>query len=214
MMFMKKGILLFAVSIILCGSVGAQDSVRTFRNAITVNPLPLMGGGLLMAYEHTLPHAGIEIDAGVQGWQWEKHHDVPMNVHMRPGFAVAAGYKYFLPLGKKNRELTTDGCLPRESFYLKMRLAYMRQWSSYNTYVGNDGWDIHTLKRTFHEQSIHCALILGVQLVTKNGLTLSPYFGVNIPLWIGGPFHTIQEPGLSVINFALLTTGFKVGWAF
>ena len=81
MMFMKKGILLFAVSIILCGSVGAQDSVRTFRNAITVNPLPLMGGGLLMAYEHTLPHAGIEIDAGVQGWQWEKHHDVPMNIH-------------------------------------------------------------------------------------------------------------------------------------
>ena len=214
MMFMKKGILLFAVSIILCGSVGAQDSVRTFRNAITVNPLPLMGGGLLMAYEHTLPHAGIEIDAGVQGWQWEKHHDVPMNIHMRPGFAVAAGYKYFLPLGKKNRELITDGCLPRESFYLKMRLAYMRQWSSYTTYVGNDGLEIHTLKRTFHEQSIHCALILGVQLVTKNGLTLSPYFGVNIPLWIGGPFHTIQEPGLSVINFALLTTGFKVGWAF
>lgn len=127
---------------------------------------------------------------------------------------MAAGYKYFLPLGKKNRELTTDGCLPRESFYLKMRLAYMRQWSSYNTYVGNDGWDIHTLKRTFHEQSIHCALILGVQLVTKNGLTLSPYFGVNIPLWIGGPFHTIEGPGLSVINFLHLTTGFKVGWAF
>lgn len=202
--------------LLLLGSVQAQDSVKTCKsNAVTVSLHPLIGGSALVSYERVLPfRSSVEAELGVQGFRWEQWRGSSFNAHTRPGYAATVGYKFFFPFDKKDLPQMENGVLVHTSWYLKLRLAYVHQWSSYDIFVGNQGWDILTERHTYHEQDLTIAFICGIQYVGKKGFVISPFFGYNMPLIVDGPFHTKENLGTSAAYAALLTAGIKLGWAF
>ena len=211
---MKK-LIVILLPLLLCGSLQAQDSVRVRRNSVTVSPLPLLGGAALVSYERTLPfRSSVEVELGAQGFYWERLRGAVWNCHTRPGYVGTLGYKFYFPLNNNDVPMMRRGGLVQTSCYLKLRLAYVYQWSSYDIFVGNQGWDILTERHTYHEQELTLALIYGFQFVSKHGFVLSPFAGYNIPLMVAGPFHTISNPGISAAYAAMLTYGVKIGWAF
>ena len=211
---MKK-IIVILLPLMLCGSLQAQDSVKVRRNSITVSPLPLLGGSALVSYERTLPfRSSVEVELGAQGYYWERLRGAVWNCHTRPGYVGTIGYKFYFPFNDNDKSLLRRGELAHTSCYLKLRLAYVYQWSSYDIYTGNQGWDILTERHTYHEQDLTLALIGGFQYVGRHGFVFSPFAGFNIPLMVDGPFHTIDNPGISAVYAAYLTYGFKIGWAF
>lgn len=211
---MKK-LIVILLPLLLCGSLQAQDSVRVRCNSVTVSPLPLLSGAALVSYERTLPfRSSVEAELGVQGFRWEQWRGSPFNAHTRPGYVATVGYKFFFPFDKEDLPLMEKGGLVHLSWYLKVRLAYVHQWSSYDIFVGNRGWDILTERHTYHEQDLTLAFIFGFQYVGKRGFVMSPFFGYNMPLIVDGPFHTKEKPGTSATYAALLTAGVKLGWAF
>ena len=185
------------------------------RNSVTISPLPLLGGSALVSYERTLPfRSSVEVELGAQGFYWERLRGAVWNCHTRPGYVGTLGYKFYFPLNRNDVPMMRRGGLVQTSCYLKLRLAYVYQWSSYDIFVGNQGWDILTERHTYHEQDLTLALIYGFQFVSKHGFVLSPFAGYNIPLMVAGPFHTISAPGISAAYQARLTYGVKIGWAF
>ncbi|MBR3724122.1 MAG: hypothetical protein IKN11_01855 [Bacteroidales bacterium] len=226
---MKKFVVIFSATLskllwsffiflppLLLESVQAQDSVKTCKsNAVTVSLHPLIGGSALVSYERVLPfRSSVEAELGVQGFRWEQWRGSSFNAHTRPGYAATVGYKFFFPFDKKDLPQMENGVLVHTSWYLKLRLAYVHQWSSYDIFVGNQGWDILTERHTYHEQDLTLAFICGFQYVGKRGFIMSPFFGYNMPLIVDGPFHTKENPGTSAAYAALLTAGVKLGWAF
>lgn len=212
---MKKYVVIL-LPLLLLGGVQAQDTVKSCRaNAVTVSLHPLFGGTALVSYERTLPfRSSVEVELGAQGFRWEQWRGSPFNAHTRPGYVATVGYKFFFPFDKKDLPQMENGVLVHTSWYLKLRLAYVHQWSSYDIFVGNQGWDILTERHTYHEQDLTIAFICGIQYVGKKGFVISPFFGYNMPLIVDGPFHTKEYPGTSAAYAALLTAGIKLGWAF
>ena len=211
---MKK-LIVILLPLLLCGSLQAQDSVRVRRNSVTVSPLPLLGGAALVSYERTLPfRSSVEVELGAQGFHWERLRGAVWNCHTRPGYVATVGYKFYFPFDEDDLPKMENGGLAHLSWYLKLRLAYVYQWSSYDIFVGNRGWDILTERHTYHEQDLTLAFICGFQYVGERGFVMSPFFGYNMPLIVDGPFHTKENPGNSAAYAALLTAGVKLGWAF
>ena len=211
---MKK-LIVILLPILLCGSLQSQDSVRVRCNSVTVSPLPLLGGAALVSYERTLPfRSSVEVELGAQGFHWERLGGAVWNCHTRPGYVATLGYKFYFPFDVEDLPKIENGGLVHLSWYLKVRLAYVHQWSSYDIFVGNQGWDILTERHTYHEQDLTLAFICGFQYVGKRGFVMSPFFGYNMPLIVDGPFHTKEYPGTSAAYAALLTAGIKLGWAF
>ena len=194
----------------------AQDSVKTCKsNAITVSLHPLIGGSALVSYERVLPfRSSVEAELGAQGFRWERLRGAVWNCHTRPGYAAAVGYKFYFPIDVEDMPMLESGSLIKISWYLKMRLAYVYQWSSYDLYAGNRGWEIFTERHTYHENDLSVALIVGFQYVGQQGFVLTPFIGYNLPVLAAGPFHTLKEPGISAFYAGFLTCGMKLGWAF
>lgn len=215
---MKKIIIFSLIAILLTTQLNAQeqDTLQLRKHAITTQPFaPLFGGTLLVTYEHALPkRSSLEMELGGQGFWWERYRGYNFGAYVRPGVVATVGYKFYLPLGKDNKNIALAGGIPQKSFFLKSRLAYIHQWSKYDVYVDNDGWDIHTQCYTLHEDDLSLAFILGYQYVSKRGFVVAPFFGFNIPLIISGPFHTCDNPGNSAVNLESITFGTKMGWAF
>jgi len=216
---MKKQLLLIILPMLLVGSIRAQEpdtlssTLPMHRHAVTTSPLTFFNDALLITYEHALPiRSSLEFEIGAQGFHWKEHQG--SGAVTRPGVATTVGYKLFLPLGRRSRSMARAGSLPRTSFFLKPRLTFVHQWSSYDVYVGNNGWNIITQRTTLHEDVFSMAIIGGYQFVSDHGFVLAPYFGYSIPFWVHGPFHTIEHPGASAAYYELLTLGFNLGWAF
>ncbi len=215
---MKKIIIFSLIAILLTTQLNAQeqDTLGLRKRAITTQPFaPLFGGTLLVTYEHALPkRSSLEMELGGQGIWWERYRGSAFGAYARPGMVATVGYKFYLPLGKDNKTMALAGGIPRKSYFLKSRLAYVHQWSSYDVYVGNDGWDIHTQYYTLHEDDLSLAFIFGYQYVSERGFVVAPFFGFSLPLIISGPFHTCDNPGNSAVNLESITFGTKMGWAF
>ena len=210
-----KRLIAILLPLLLCGCIEAQDSVRLRHNTITVSPLPLLGGSALVSYEHTLPfRSSVEVEAGAQGYYWERLRGAIWNCHTRPGYVGTVGYKYYFPINKDKLPKMIRRYLSHRDYFVKMRLAYVRQWSSYDLYVGNQGWDILTEHHTYHEDDITLAIIFGHRYMGDHGFVFSPFVGYNFPLLIAGPFHTIEYPGSTAVYVGFLSAGFKIGWAF
>ncbi|MBO4600012.1 MAG: hypothetical protein J5641_04660 [Bacteroidales bacterium] len=210
---MKK-LLLILLPILLCINTQAQDTAEVRRNAVTVSLLPLISGAELISYERALPcHSSLEVEMGAQGLTWDRWRGSGF-APTRPGFATAVGCKYYFPINKDKLPKMLRQYLSHRDYFVKMRLAYVRQWSSYDLYVGNQGWDILTERHTYHEDDITLAIIFGHRFVGDHGFVFSPFVGYNFPLLIAGPFHTIEYPGTSAVYVGWLTAGIKLGWAF
>ena len=212
---MKKFVVIL-LPLLLLGGVQAQDPAKAcMSNAVTVSLHPLIGGTALVSYERALPfRSSVEAELGAQGFRWEQWRGSPINAHTRPGYVATVGYKFYFPFDEDDLPKMENGGLAHISWYLKLRLAYVYQWSSYDIFVGNRGWDILTERHTYHEQDLTLAFICGFQYVGERGFVMSPFFGYNMPLIVDGPFHTKENPGNSAAYAALLTAGVKLGWAF
>lgn len=218
-----KRLIVLLLPLMLCGNLHAQSPVQTDaqatgmmrRNTVTVSPLPLFSGTGLISYEHVFPfRSALEVEFGAQGLNWERWRGATWNWHTRPGCAAAVGYKFYFPIDDEDLPMLESGNLIKLSWYLKMRLAYVYQWSSYDVYTGNRGWEILTERHTYHENDLSVALIVGFQYVGQQGFVLTPFIGYNLPVLVAGPFHTMDEPGISAFYAGYLTCGMKLGWAF
>lgn len=216
---MKKTLLLLILPILLLGKAHAQEQdtllqdLHLHHQAVTTSPLTFYFDAFLITYEYALPYrSSLEVELGAQGFRWEGSRS--SGAITRPGIATTVGYKYYLPVGKRSRAMARAGSIPRTSFFLKPRLSLVHQWSSYDTYLGNNGWDVVTQRTTLHESTLSLAFIVGYQFVSRHGFVLAPYFGYNFPFWLNGPFHTVDEPGLTAAYIGNATLGLKLGWAF
>ncbi len=216
---MKKTLLLLILPILLFGKAHAQEQdtllqdLPLHHHAITTSPFTFYCDAFLLTYEYALPHrSSLEVELGAQGFHWERTQR--SGAITRPGIATSVGYKFYLPLGKRSKAMARAGSIPRTSFYLKPRLALVHQWSTYDTYLGNNGWDIVTQRTTLRENTLSLAFIIGYQFVSRHGFVLAPYFGYNAPLWLSGPFHTVEQPGTTAASIGTATLGLKLGCAF
>ena len=215
---MKKFVIIILIFLLSATQLKAQeqDTLLLKRHAVTTSPLPILfGGAFLATYEHALPwRSSLELELGAQGFYWKKNRGGVFGAPTRPGIVATSGYKFYLPLGKVNKKIALAGGIPYNSFFLKTRLTYVHQWSSYDVYVGNNGWDIITQHYTFHENDLFLAFILGYQFVSKQGFVIAPFMGYNLPLYISGPIHPADFPGSSAAHIGFATMGLKMGWAF
>ena len=216
---MKKTLLLLTLPILFLGKTQAQEPDSLFlglpphHQAVTTSPFTFFVNAFLITYEHSLPHrSSLEVELGAQGFRWKETRG--RGAVTRPGLAATVGYKFYLPLGSRSLAMARAGSIPRTSFYLKPRLALVHQWSSYDTYLGNNGWDIVTQRTTLRENTLSAAFIAGYQFVSRHGFVLSPYFGYSVPLWLSGPFHTAEQPGTTAAYLDNTTFGLKLGCAF
>ena len=183
------------------------------HHAITIDPFTYFADACLLTYEYALPHrASLEVELGAQGFHWKKHQG--SGAATRPGIAATVGYKFYFPAGKRSKAMARAGSLPRVGYFVKPRLTYVHQWSSYDVYVDNIGWDIITQRTTLHENHLSLGIILGRQFVSRHGFVFTPYLGYNLPLWHKGPFHTHDNPGSSAVYYGYISAGMKLGWAF
>jgi len=214
---MKRNLLILLAAILLADTLSAQETEmpRLRHNSITTSPTTLLGDAFLLTYEHTLPHhSSLEVELGGQGFRWNEWHASTLGPATRPGCVATLGYKIYLANGAKNRAIANAGGLPPLSFFVKGRLSFVHQWSTYDVPRGNEGWNLITERYTFHENDLSLALIFGEQFVTKHGFVAAPFFGFCIPLWIDGPFHDVSYPGNSAAFWGATTWGVKLGWAF
>ena len=216
---MKKTLFLILMSLLLLGKAQAQEQdslligMPLHYQAVTVDPFTYFADACLLTYEHALPHrSSLEVELGAQGFHWRQLQY--MGATTRPGIATTIGYKFYFPAGKRSKAMARAGSLPRVGYFVKPRLTYVHQWSSYDVYVGNVGWDIVTQRTTLHENYLSLGIILGRQFMSRHGFVFTPYFGYNFPLWLKGPFHTTDNPGSSAVYYGFATLGMKFGWAF
>ncbi len=216
---MTKTLILILMPLLLLGNTQAQEPDSLLNDqplrhhAVTVDPFTYFADACLLTYEHALPHrASLEVELGAQGFHWRQLQY--MGATTRPGIATTIGYKFYFPAGKRSKAMARAGSLPRVGYFVKPRLTYVHQWSSYDVYVGNVGWDIVTQRTTLHENYLSLGIILGRQFMSRHGFVFTPYFGYNFPLWLKGPFHTTENPGSSAVYYGYATLGMKFGWAF
>ena len=216
---MKKTLILIIMPLLLLGKTQAQEQDTLLidqplrHHAVTIDPLTFYADACLLTYEYALPHrSSLEVELGAQGFQWKKLQGV--GAITRPGIATTIGYKFYFPAGKRSKAMARAGSLPRVGYFVKPRLTYVHQWSSYDVYAGNVGWDIVTQRTTLHENYLSLGIILGRQFVSRHGFVFSPYIGYNFPLWLKGPFHTTENPSSSAVYYGFATLGMKFGWAF
>ena len=98
--------------------------------------------------------------------------------------------------------------------YVKARLNYTYIWRTYDCFVRNEGPNIITESRTFHENDLNLAFIFGYQYVGRRGFVFDIFGGGNIPLVYAGRFHTRENPGYCHTHWAWFTGGIRLGWAF
>lgn len=216
---MKKTLLLIFMSLLLLGNTQAQEPDSLLidqplrHHAVTIDPFTYFADACLLTYEYALPHrASLEVELGAQGFHWRQLQSVGATT--RPGIATTVGYKLYFPAGKRSKAMARAGSLPRVGYFVKPRLTYVHQWSSYDVYVGNNGWDIVTQRTTLHENYLSLGIILGRQFMSRHGFVFTPYLGYNIPLLLKGPFHTADNPGSSAVYYGHASLGIKMGWAF
>lgn len=218
---MNKTLILILMSLLLLGKTEAQEQSQDsllvgmplHHHAVTIDAFTYLADACLLTYEYFLPHrASLEVELGAQGFHWKQLQY--LGASTRPGIATTIGYKFFFPVGKRSKAMARVGSIPRVSYFIKPRLTYVHQWSSYDVYVGNVGWDIVTQRTTLHENYLSLGIILGRQFVSRHGFVFSPYFGYNLPLWRKGPFHTSDHPGSSAVYYGYFSAGIKLGWAF
>ena len=216
---MKKTLLLIFMSLLLVGKTQAQvpDTLiidQPLRHhAVTIDLFTYLADACLLTYEYALPHrASLEVELGAQGLHWRQLQYVGATT--RPGIATTIGYKFYFPAGKRSKAMARAGSLPRVGYFVKPRLTYVHQWSSYDVYMGNNGWDIITQRTTIHENHLSLGIILGRQFISRHGFVFTPYLGYNRPLLLKGPFHTTDNPGSSAVYYGYATLGIKMGWAF
>lgn len=182
------------------------------HHAITIDPFTYFADACLLTYEYALPHrASLEVELGAQGFHWRQLQSV--GAITRPGISTTIGYKFYFPAGKRSKAMARAGSLPRVGYFVKPRLTYVHQWSSYDVYVGNNGWDIVTQRTTLHENYLSLGIILGRQFISRHGFVFTPYLGYNLPLLLKGPFHTADKLGSSAVYYGHATLGIKLGWA-
>ena len=215
---MKKTLLLIFMPL-LFGNTQAQEPDSLLidqplrHHAVTIDPFTYFADACLLTYEYALPHrASLEVELGAQGFHWRQLQSVGATT--RPGIATTVGYKFYFPAGKRSKAMARAGSLPRVGYFVKPRLTYVHQWSSYDVYVGNNGWDIATQRTTLHENYLSLGIILGRQFMSRHGFVFTPYLGYNIPLLLKGPFHSADNPGSSAVYYGHASLGIKMGWAF
>ena len=216
---MKKTLLLTFMFLLLLGNSQAQEPDTLLidqplrHHAVTIDPFTYFADASLLTYEYALPHrASLEVELGAQGFHWRQLQYIGATT--RPGIATTIGYKFYFPAGKRSKAMARAGSLPRVGYFVKPRLTYVHQWSSYDVYVDNNGWDIVTRRTTLHENYLSLGIILGRQFVSRHGFVFTPYFGYNIPLLLKGPFHTTDNLGSSAVYYGHASLGIKLGWAF
>lgn len=216
---MKKTLLLIFMSLLLLGNTQAQEPDSLLidqplrHHAVTIDPFTYYADACLLTYEYALPHrASLEVELGAQGFHWRQLQSVGATT--RPGIATTVGYKFYFPAGKRSKAMARAGSLPRVGYFVKPRLTYVHQWSSYDVYVGNNGWDIVTQRTTLHENYLSLGIILGRQFMSRHGFVFTPYVGYNLPLLLKGPFHTADNLGSSAVYYGSASLGIKMGWAF
>ena len=216
---MKKTLLLTFMFLLLLGNSQAQEPDTLLidqplrHHAVTIDPFTYFADACLLTYEYALPHrASLEVELGAQGFHWRQLQSVGATT--RPGIATTIGYKFYFPAGKRSKAMARAGSLPRVGYFVKPRLTYVHQWSSYDVYVGNNGWDIVTQRTTLHENYLSLGIILGRQFMSRHGFVFTPYLGYNIPLLLKGPFHTADNLGSSAVYYGHASLGIKLGWAF
>ena len=215
---MKKTLILILMPLLLLGNTQAQEPDSLLidqplrHHAVTIDPFTYFADACLLTYEYALPHrASLEVELGAQGFHWRQLQSV--GAITRPGIATTIGYKFYLPAGKRSKAMARAGSLPRVGYFVKPRLTYVHQWSSYDVYVGNNGWDIVTQRTTLHENHLSLGIILGRQFVSRHGFVFTPYLGYNLPLLLKGPFHTADNLGSSAVYYGHGSIGIKMGWA-
>ena len=216
---MKKTLILTLMSLLLLSNTQAQEPDSLLidqplrHHAVTIDPFTYFADACLLTYEYALPHrASLEVELGAQGFHWRQLQSVGATT--RPGIATTVVYKFYFPAGKRSKAMARAGSLPRVGYFVKPRLTYVHQWSSYDVYVGNNGWDIVTQRTTLHENHLSLGIVLGRQFMSRHGFVFTPYFGYNIPLLLKGPFHTTDNPGSSAVYYGHASLGIKMGWAF
>ena len=194
---MKKTFLLILMPLLLLGNTQAQEPDSLLidqplrHHAVTIDPFTYFADACLLTYEYALPHrASLEVELGAQGFHWRQLQSVGATT--RPGIATTVGYKFYFPAGKRSKAMARAGSLPRVGYFVKPRLTYVHQWSSYDVYVGNNGWDIVTQRTTLHENYLSLGFILGRQFMSRHGFVFTPYFGYNIPLLRAGHSRSAQ----------------------
>lgn len=216
---MKKTFILILMSLLLLGNTQAQEPDTLLidqplrHHAVTIDPFTYYADACLLTYEYALSHrASLEVELGAQGFHWRQLQSVGATT--RPGIATTVGYKFYFPAGKRSKAMARAGSLPRVGYFVKPRLTYVHQWSSYDVYVGNNGWDIVTQRTTLHENYLSLGIILGRQFMSRHGFVFTPYVGYNLPLLLKGPFHTADNLGSSAVYYGSASLGIKMGWAF
>ena len=216
---MKKTFILILMPLLLLSTTQAQEPDSLLidqplrHHAVTIDPFTYYADACLLTYEYALPHrASLEVELGAQGFHWRQLQYVGATT--RPGIATTIGYKFYFPAGKRSKAMARAGSLPRVGYFVKPRLTYVHQWSSYDVYVGNNGWDIVTQRTTLHENYLSLGIILGRQFMSRHGFVFTPYLGYNIPLLLKRPFHTADKPGSSAVYYGSASLGIKMGWAF
>ena len=206
------------MSLLLLGNTQAQEPDSLLidqplrHHTVTIDPFTYFADACLLTYEYALPHrASLEVELGAQGFHWRQLQSVGATT--RPGIATTIGYKFYFPAGERSKAMARAGSLPRVGYFVKPRLTYVHQWSSYDVYVGNNGWDIVTQRTTLHENHLSLGIILGRQFMSRHGFVFTPYFGYNIPLLLKGPFHTADNLGSSAVYYGHASLGIKMGWA-
>lgn len=116
-------------------------------------------------------------------------------------------------IGVQRDWMVEDGYLV-SGCYVKARLNYTYIWRTYDCFVRNEGPNIITESRTFHENDLNLAFIFGYQYVGRRGFVFDIFGGGNIPLVYAGRFHTRENPGYCHTHWAWFTGGIRLGWAF
>lgn len=214
-----KNILLSLFAILLLNGALAQDSTYQFRNDIKVSLFPLFTHTTIFTYERAFPHRQtIETDLGLNVipiYLFPGNSGQPLlTVNNRHFAALQIGYKYMLHIDDEQKiDQSAEGFLV-SGCYLKARLNYTRMWRSYDCFVGNEGHTIITEERTFHENDLNLAFILGYQHVGHSGIMVDFFGGYNKPLLYAGPFRNTENPGYCGTHWNNFTGGFMIGWAF
>lgn len=97
-------------------------------------------------------------------------------------------------------------------WYAKAQLNYYRVWRTFDCFVRNEGSQLITENRTFHENDISLALVFGFQSVGQRGFVADYFLGFCIPLVQSGPFHNLGY--YNYISWNVFTGGIRLGWAF
>lgn len=208
--------MLVLIAVVLGLSASAQDPVRVFRNDVKLSMQPLLSACPIVSYERALPHRqSVELTVGCH----LKFPFIEEAAFTSPfdGVALAqVGYKYtFAHRGSGASPTSGEGDLS-DGWYVKAFVGANRFWRSLDCFVGNQGQEIFTERRTFHATTLSIGTVGGWQMVLDNGLVIDIFMGLSIPRWYYGPVSWREYCQMNYTYSSLLglTQGVRLGWSF